>query len=66
MQVKGLNTLTQVFQRPYPFNTRTNLKNLGTILFLKAQGIQNFYCLRILMFSFETCACLRIVEDRKF
>ena len=37
-------------------HTRANIKNLGTILFLRAQGIRkSFYRLRILMFSFETC-----------
>ena len=44
------------FQRPYPFNNRANIKNLCTILFLRAQGIRkSFYRLCILMFSFETC-----------
>ena len=47
---------SQVFQQPYPFNTRANIKNLGTVLFLRVQGIRKlFYRLRILMFSFETC-----------
>ena len=59
--------LAQVFQRPYPFNTRANLKNLGTFLFLRAQGIRkSFYRLCILMCSFETCVCLRMVENLKF
>ena len=58
--------LTRVFQGPYPLNTRANLKNLGTILFLKAQEIQkSFYRLRILMLSFEMCVCLRMVENCK-
>ena len=52
---------------PYPFNTTANLQNLGTVLFLRAQGIQkSFYCLHILMFSFETWVCLRMVEVCKF
>ena len=59
--------LTRVFQQPYPFNTRVNLKNLDTVLFLRAQGIRkSFYRIRILIFSFETCVCLRMVENRKF
>ena len=59
--------LTQVFQWPYPFNTRANLKTLDTVLFLRAQGIRkSFYRLHILMFSFETYVCLRMVEDHKF
>ena len=54
--VKMQEKLTQVFQRPYPFNTRANIKNLGTVLFLRAQEIQkSFYRLCILMLSFETC-----------
>ena len=48
--------LTQVFQRPYLFNTRANIKTLGTVLFLRARGIRkSFYCLHIIMFSFEMC-----------
>ena len=40
---------------------------LGTVLFLKAQGIRKcFYRLCILMFSFKTCICLHMVEGRKF
>ena len=31
---------TQVFQQPYPFIIKANLKNLGTVLFLRAQEIQ--------------------------
>ena len=62
--------LTQVFQRPYPINTRANLENLGTVLFLRARGIQksaeNPFIVVVLMFSFETCVRLRIVEDCKF
>ena len=29
---------------PYPFNAKTNLKNLSTVLFLKAQGIGKSFC----------------------
>ena len=39
--------------------TRANLKKLGTVLFLRAQGLH-------ILFLFETCVCLRMVEDRKF
>ena len=59
--------LTQVFQQPYPFNTTANLKNLGTVLLLRAQGIRkSFYCLCNLMFLFIMCVCLRMAENRKF
>ena len=44
--------LTQVFQWPYPFITRANLKNLGTVSFLKVQGIRRD--LHILKFLFKT------------
>ena len=48
----------------YAFNTKANLKNLSMGLLFRAQGIQkSFNCLCILMFSLETCVCLRIVED---
>ena len=54
-------------QWPYPFNTNINLKNLGTVLFLRARGIQkSIYRLHTLIFSVETCICLRMVEDQKF
>ena len=39
------------FKKNYPFNTKANLKNLGTALFLGAQRIRKlFYHLNILMF----------------
>ena len=65
--VRMYYVLTRVFQRPYPLNTRANLKNLGTVLFLRAQGIRkSFYRLCILMFSFKTFVCLRMIENRNF
>ena len=62
-----MRKFTQVFLHPYPFNTKANPKNLGTVLFLRAWGIRKlFYNLRILMFLLEMCVCLHMVEDRKF
>ena len=62
-----MHYFTQVFQRPYLFNTKANLKTLGTVLFLRARGNQkSFYCLHIPMFLFEISACLCMVEDCKF
>ena len=48
-------------------NTKANLKTLGMVLLLRAQEIQQLYDrLCILVFSLDTCACLRMVDDRKF
>ena len=58
---------TQVFQWPYSFNTRANLKNLDMVLLLRARGIRKcFYRLRIVMFSLDMYVCLHMVEDREF
>ena len=55
------------FQRPYPFNTKANLKNWGTILFLRAPEIRKFiYRHCILLLSLEICVCLCMVENCKF
>ena len=36
---------SQIFQRPYPFNTKANLNR------------KSFHRLHILIFSFKTCVC---------
>ena len=54
---------TQDFQQPYSYNIRANLKNLGIVSFHRAQGIRKcFYRLHILIFSFERCVCLCMVN----
>ena len=51
----------------YSFNAKANFKNMGTTLFLIAQGIRkSFHHVCILMFSLDTCICLHMVEDCKF
>ena len=48
----------------YSLNTKVNRKTLGMVLLLKAQGIRKcFYRFCILIFSLDTCICLRMVED---
>ena len=59
----------EVFQLPYPFNIRANLKNLVLFYSLEHKEFENFfYRLRILMFSFKTCICawLKIANCRCF
>ena len=64
VKMRYFKKLTQVFQRPCPFNTRANLKNLGTVLFLRAQGIRKSFYRQC--FHSKRAFCLRMVEDRKF
>ena len=65
--MRNFKKITQVFQQPYSFNIKANLKNLGMVLLLRARGIRKcFYRLHFLMFSWDTCVCLRMVEDREF